>query len=70
MARTRRMTGQYTPHNTPGDGTGLTHFPPQSPYSVLTDATSSSPNSEHTAATREEVICDYPTKVRGKGYRR
>lgn len=64
MARTRRMTGTYTSHNTPGDGTGLTHFPPKSPYDVLGEVDNSSPNSEHTNATNEEVICDYP--ARGK----
>lgn len=64
--RTRKITGQYTAHNTPGDGTGFTHFPPKEPYDVLGEVTGSSPNAEHTNATREEVICDTP--ARGKGY--
>lgn len=66
MAYTRNMRGKYTGHRSPGDGTGFTHFTPKSPYDVLEDVKGSSPNAEHTNATQEEVICDYP--ARGKRY--
>lgn len=49
MAYTRRKTGQYTGHRTPGDGTGFDHFPPHEACDVLGEVeTTSGPNEEHT----------------------
>jgi len=38
MAQTRhKPSGKYTCHNTPGDGTGMTHFPSQAPWACCNE---------------------------------
>lgn len=44
MAMPRGDGGRYRPHNTPGDGTGMTKLPESESDAILTDAKGGDPD--------------------------